>query len=375
MPQNMQRRHEMSQKGKIMELAKTVTQNELTEILLNIAPIRPVFIWGAPGIGKSSLVEQFAKDVGLPCVSLLGSQLAPEDIIGIPRINGDTSEFLPPKMIARKEPYVLFLDELNACSQEVQKAFYSLIYEKRIGEYHLPEGSIVIGAGNRAQDSAIVKTMSSALINRMFHVQLKADVKQWLAWAYENDIHPWITDYISQRPDHLFSEPPKTEQPYSTPRSWHMLSDVLKEYGAGKREISQDMLNTLVYGSISARHAGMFLAYTKTLGNRHLLEDIIKGTEKFPTAPDQRDILYFVAQSFRAKLIHELPKKKQKMNKEAQYLAHRGKALMKELSKINVEMAQMVVTEENGEKLPDWFLLEIVRDLPRLVQNEQKKAG
>lgn len=79
-------------------------------------------------------------------------------------------------MIARKEPYVLFLDELNACTQEVQKAFYSLIHERRIGEYHLPEGSIVIGAGNRAEDSAIVKTMSSALLNRMFHVQLKADV-------------------------------------------------------------------------------------------------------------------------------------------------------------------------------------------------------
>lgn len=64
--------------------------------------MRPVFIWGAPGIGKSALVEKFAKDVGLPCVSLLGSQLAPEDIIGIPQIKGDTSEFLPPKMIARK---------------------------------------------------------------------------------------------------------------------------------------------------------------------------------------------------------------------------------------------------------------------------------
>lgn len=151
-----------------MELAKRVTQNELMEILLNIAPVRPVFIWGAPGIGKSALVEKFAEDVGLPCVSLLGSQLAPEDIIGIPRINGDTSEFLPPKMIARKEPYVLFLDELNACSQEVQKAFYSLIHEKRVGEYHLPEGSIVIGAGNRMQDSAIVKTMSSALFTFLY---------------------------------------------------------------------------------------------------------------------------------------------------------------------------------------------------------------
>lgn len=110
-----------------MNLPLSVTQEELSEVLLNVAPVRPVYIWGAPGIGKSALVEQFAENVGLPCVSLLGSQLAPEDIIGIPQVKGETSEFLPPKMIARKEPYVLFLDELNACSQEVQKAFYSLI--------------------------------------------------------------------------------------------------------------------------------------------------------------------------------------------------------------------------------------------------------
>ncbi len=215
-----------------MNLPVTVTQEDLLEILLNIAPSRPVFIWGAPGIGKSALVEQFAAEIGLPCVSLLGSQLAPEDIIGIPQIRGETSEFLPPKMIARKEPYVLFLDELNACSQEVQKAFYSLIHERRIGEYHLPEGSIVVGAGNRIQDSAIVKTMSSALINRMFHVQMKADARQWIKWAQRTQLHPWVIDYIIQRPDHLFSEAPKTEEPFSTPRSWHMLSDALAEYGA-----------------------------------------------------------------------------------------------------------------------------------------------
>lgn len=360
---------------KSMNLALSVTQNELSDVLLNIAPVRPVFIWGAPGIGKSALVEKFAEDVGLPCVSLLGSQLAPEDIIGIPQIKGDTSEFLPPKMIARKEPYVLFLDELNGCSQEVQKAFYSLIHERRVGEYHLPEGSVVIGAGNRAQDGAIVKTMSSALINRMFHVQLKADPNQWLMWAYENEVHPWITDYITQRPDHLFSEPPKTEEPYSTPRSWHMLSDALKEYGAGERKVSEDMLKILAYGCISASHAGMFLAYTKQLGNKNLLNDIIKGEARFPSKPEERDVLYFVAQSFRAKLLHELPRNKQKLNKEAQYLAHRAKALIKDLSSINYEIAQMVVSSDGGEILPDWFMVEIVRDLPRLAQTGDRKTS
>ena len=356
-----------------MNLPINVTQTDLSDILLNIAPVRPVFIWGAPGIGKSALVEQFADAVGLPCVSLLGSQLAPEDIIGIPQIKNGTSEFLPPKMIARTEPYVLFLDELNACSQEVQKAFYSLIHERRVGEYHLPAGSVVIGAGNRAQDSAIVKTMSSALINRMFHVQLKADVKQWLSWAYEADIHPWITDYITQRPDHLFSEPPKTEEPYSTPRSWHMLSDALKEYGAGTREISEETLRILAYGCISASHAGMFSAYTKQLKNSHLLSDIIKGESRWPSGPEERDVLYFLAQSFRARLLHDLPKSKQKLNRDSQFFALLAKALIKDLSAINYEIAQMVVSADKGEVLPEWFMFEIVRDLPRLVPSDTYK--
>lgn len=350
-----------------MNLPFNVTQNELSDLLLNISPVRPVFIWGAPGTGKSALVQKFADDVGLPCVSLLGSQLAPEDIIGIPKIEGETSCFIPPKMIARKEPYVLFLDELNACSQEVQKAFYSLIHERRIGEYHLPKGSVVIGAGNRSQDSAIVKTMSSALINRMFHVQLTVNPNQWLEWAYSEDIHSWVTDYITQRPDHLFSEPPKTEEPYSTPRSWHMLSDALKEYGAGEKNIPEGILRVLAYGSVSPKHAGQFLAFVKQAGNKNLLSKIIKGEAKFPSDPSQRDVLYFVAQSFRSKLLMELPKDKQKLDNNTQQLTHRAKAMIKDLSHISLEIAQMVVSSEDDKVLPEWFMLEIIRDLPRLI--------
>ena len=353
-----------------MNLPITVTQDDLLEILFNIAPTRPVFIWGAPGIGKSALVEQFAKEMELPCVSLLGSQLAPEDIIGIPQIKGDTSEFLPPKMIARKEPYVLFLDELNACSQEVQKAFYSLIHERRIGEYHLPEGSIVVGAGNRAQDSAIVKTMSSALVNRMFHIQMKADARQWIKWAQENNLHSWVIDYIIQRPDHLFSEPPKTEEPFSTPRSWHMLSDALQEYGAGIRELNSNTLKMFAYGCLTPSHAGMFLAYTKSISNNHMLDDIIAENAKWPAKPEDRDILYFLAQSFRAKLINELPKSKQDISGNMLSFVYRAKSMIKDLSVINFEIAQMVVTRDNESALPDWFMIEIIRDLPRLINNK-----
>ncbi len=104
-----------------MNLAISVDQKQLKDVLLNVATVRPVFIWGAPGIGKSAIVEEFAEEVGLECVSLLSSQLAPEDIIGVPQIVDGRSVFCPPRMIARSEPYCLFLDELSACSQEVQK--------------------------------------------------------------------------------------------------------------------------------------------------------------------------------------------------------------------------------------------------------------
>ena len=347
-----------------MNIPLSVNQSELLDVLLNVAVIRPVFIWGAPGIGKSSIVENFAESLGLPCVSLLGSQLAPEDIIGVPQIIDGKSVFCPPRMIARGEPYCLFLDELNACSQEVQKAFYSLIHDRRIGEYFLPKGSIIIGAGNRAQDNAIVKPMSSALINRMFHVELIASHREWLDWAGQNGIHPYIIEYIGLRPDHLWKQPPKTEEPFSTPRSWHMLSDAIFSYGDS---ISDKQLEILASGCLSPHHATQFRAFVKQIRNRYALSAIINGDQRWPGAPEDRDALYFLAQSFKARLIKELPPDKNKLSGSAQDLAYRAKPLMRDLANISLEIAQMTVSSEDDNTLPDWFVVEVIRDLPRLA--------
>jgi hypothetical protein len=351
-----------------MNAAATVTQTQLVELLLHVAPVRPVFIWGPPGTGKSSIVQRFAADVGLPCVSLLGSQLAPEDLIGVPQILDGVSRFCPPRMIARAEPYCLFLDELNACTHEVQKAFYSLIHERRIGEYTLPPGSVVIGAGNRAQDSAIVKPMSSALMNRMVHVHLKVSHRDWLAWAGENGVHPLVLEYLQVRPDHLWTEPPKHEEPFSTPRSWHMLSDALHEYGEG---LTDEWLAVLAAGCLSPSHAGQFRAFIKQVRSAYRLATIWKGETGWPHKPEDRDVLYFLSQSFRAQLVKELPVEKAVVTEAHRQQAHRAKALIKELAGISLEMAQMVVAKQGeGNALPAWFLAEIVRDLPRLVEKQ-----
>lgn len=83
----------------------TITPARVPELLLGLATVRPVFLWGAPGIGKSSLVRNFAASLGLERVSLLGTQLAPEDLIGVPQIRDGRSVFCPPEAIARDEPY------------------------------------------------------------------------------------------------------------------------------------------------------------------------------------------------------------------------------------------------------------------------------
>jgi hypothetical protein len=344
----------------------TVTPARLPEVLLHTAVARPVFLWGAPGIGKSAMVQQFAESLGLNCVSLLGTQLAPEDLIGVPQIVEGRSRFCPPEQIARVEPYVLFLDELNAASPDVQKAFYSLILDRRIGSYELPSGSIVIGAGNRTTDQALARPLASALINRLVHIHLRAEAGDWLTWATGHDIHPWIVEYLTGRPDHLWSPPPKTEEPFSSPRSWHMLSDLLRSYG--ENAAHPETVKLLAYATLTPQHASTFCAARKLASHTYDLDAIVKGSRPWPGGAADRDLLFYLAETFRARLIKDLPASREHVSDTSRHFASRAKRLLIELSEISLEIAQLVIAEnDQGEKLPAWFLVEAARDLPRLV--------
>jgi hypothetical protein len=215
--------------SKEIRLEETVTLNEASELIGYLAHQESLLLLSPPGIGKTDMVKEAAKIAGLECRSLLGTQIAPEDISGIPRIVGERSVFCPPRVLLpeSKEPFCLFLDELPACTPDVQKACYSLLLERRIGEHLLPEGSWVVAAGNRAQDRAMVRTVSSALLNRVIVLNIRVDVSEWLAWADNHQIDRNIRTYIEGAPESLLRPVPRDPTPFSTPRAWALLSEAL----------------------------------------------------------------------------------------------------------------------------------------------------
>ncbi len=164
---------------------ETVTLSQAKALIKELAAKESLLLLSAPGVGKSDVVRQAAEEAGLPLRSLLGTQIAPEDVSGIPRIINERSVFCPPRILLpeQPEPFCLFLDEFPAASPDVQKALYALLLERRLGEHKLPEGTWVVAAGNRQEDRALVRQMSSALVNRTFLLHIRADVKEWLLWA------------------------------------------------------------------------------------------------------------------------------------------------------------------------------------------------
>jgi hypothetical protein len=135
------------------------------------------------------------------------------------------------------------------------------------------------------------------------------------------------------------------------------------------------MLRVLALGTVSPAHAGQFCGYVRQIRHAWSLDALLKGTIRWPAEPPDRDICYFMAQGLRARLAKELPAERAGASRGAVELAHRAKGLLTELAEISLEAAQTVVadagdgTTEDGStaRLPAWFLIEIVRDLPRLA--------
>ena len=272
------------------EARPMVTLRQAQRIIKNSAHELSVLLLSPPGIGKSAAVTQVAMEAGLPCTSLLGTQLAPEDVSGIPHIENGRSVFCPPKIILPEDlssPFCLFLDELPACSPDIQKAFYSLLLERRIGENHLPKGTWGVAAGNRPEDHALVRSLSSALVNRVVILNVKVSFQEWVVWAKKNGVRQDILSFLLCNPEALQRPTPSAPVPFSTPRSWTQLSNALTlmEKSGG---LDTATLEALAHGCVSIEDATTFCVY-KRADVEHLpsLRNILKAPNKLPNASDK----------------------------------------------------------------------------------------
>ena len=118
-----------------------------------------LMIWGAPGIGKSSVVESVANSNGLELIDLRISQLAPTDLRGIPVPKDDKAFWFPPEFLPTEGKGILFLDEINMAPPAVQGIAQQLILDRKVGSYEVPEGWFIWSAGNRKSDYAAVFDM------------------------------------------------------------------------------------------------------------------------------------------------------------------------------------------------------------------------
>jgi hypothetical protein len=269
---------------------ETVTLNQAKKLIQCMSHEQSFMLLSPPGVGKSEMVFQAADKAGLPCRSLLGTQIAPEDVSGIPRIVGERSVFCPPRALLpeQPEPFCLFLDELPACAPDVQKAFYSLLLERRLGEHALPPGTWVVAAGNRAQDRALVRAMSSALVNRVTILHLRVDADEWQGWAARNGVRADIRGFIAHMPDALMRPVPAEPVPFSTPRAWALLSRAL-DMAEGAGILTRETRRALAFGRLSAEDAAVYCALAEEqIGAMRPIEDYVRKPELLPTTDAAR---------------------------------------------------------------------------------------
>jgi len=250
--------------------------SRLTTVLESLLAQRwPAFIWGPPGVGKSSIVRHIAAARGLPVTDLRASLLDPTDLRGIPAIEGGRAVWCPPSFLPKPEdkPGVLFLDEINAAPPLVQASLYQLVLDRRVGEYVLPEGWWIVAAGNRQQDRAVTFRMSSALANRFVHLELEPDVDDWRTWALAHRVSPLVVSFIGVRPALLSQEPGDTSA-YPTPRSWEMASDVMTTMGGPKDAVD------VMPGIVGQGAAVEFQAYAKKAINEKAIRKVVESPQE-----------------------------------------------------------------------------------------------
>jgi MoxR-like ATPase len=239
----------------------------------------PVILRGRHGVGKSQVVYQIAKNMGLPVIERRASQMTEGDLVGLPSIDGDRTSFNPPDWFksACEEPAVLFLDEVDRAVQEVRQGIFELTDSRKLNGHHLHPDTVVFAAVNGGEhgEQYQVNEMDPAELDRYSVWDIEPTVEDWLSWAKKN-VDGLIWDFINQNHSHLEHngeyEPNKV---YPSRRSWDRLNQVL--VGADLLEEAGPELFSLSVSFVGFEAAVAFNDFVKNYERVITVDQLLAG--------------------------------------------------------------------------------------------------
>lgn len=224
------------------------TQDEFSNYEIPIARQRPVFLMGAPGIGKTAIMEQIAQELGVALVSYSMTHHTRQSALGLPFIirktyggvEYDVSEYTMSEIIAtvyetmeksRLKQGILFLDEINCVSETLAPSMLQFLQFKTFGRHTVPDGWIVVTAGNPPEYNKSVREFDVVTLDRLKRMDIKPDFEAWKEYAYKIGVHPAIMTYLEiKKGDFYLVETTVEGKKFVTARAWDDLSQMIRLY-------------------------------------------------------------------------------------------------------------------------------------------------
>ena len=256
---------------------------------------RPILLMGPPGIGKTQIMEQVARECGIGLVSYTITHHTRQSAIGLPFIQeksygGKTcsvTEYTMSEIIASVyekmektgvREGILFLDEINCVSETLAPTMLQFLQCKMFGNQKVPEGWIIVAAGNPPEYNKSVREFDVVTLDRIRKIDVEENYGVWREYAYQAEIHPAILAYLELRKDHFYRmETTVDGKIFATARGWEDLSQLLKTYEVlGKkadREVVHQYIQHWKIAKDFANYLELYEKYKKDYG----LEKIVEG--------------------------------------------------------------------------------------------------
>ncbi len=256
---------------------------------------RPVMLMGAPGIGKTAIMEQVARDCNIGLVSYTMTHHTRQSALGLPYIDKKTyqgkeysqtsytmSEIIASvyeKIEATGCPNgILFIDEINCVSETLAPVMLQFLQCKTFGNAKVPEGWVIVAAGNPPEYNRSVREFDVVTLDRVKMIHIEPDYNAWKQYAYENNIHGAIMAYLEAKQENFYSIKNTVDgKQFVTARGWEDLSNIMLVYEEMKISIDAQLIEQYVQDPAIAVDFANFLELYYKYEKAYNIDDIING--------------------------------------------------------------------------------------------------